>query len=73
MDEGIVKLFDEAAISKEIKLTFLELLAFLDKEKKEMSTAVKAAAAKCALTCFSGDLNEPIPAIVLYVLSCSRI
>jgi hypothetical protein len=46
-------------------LTFLDLIAFLDKENKNLSNEIQEASAKCALTSFSGDLNEPLPAIVL--------
>jgi FKBP12-rapamycin complex-associated protein len=53
------------SINKEIKLTFLDLIAFLNKEKTPRSDEVQAAAARCALNSFRGDLNEPLPAIVL--------
>jgi hypothetical protein len=53
-------------------LTFLDLIAFLDKENKNLSDEVQEASAKCALTRFSGDLNEPLPAIVLYVYATQR-
>ena len=67
VDQAIINIFLDASIWGEIKLTFLDLIAFLDKENKNLSEEVQAASAKCALTRFSGDLNEPLPAIVLYV------
>lgn len=65
VDEAIINLFLDIAIGKEIKLTFLDLVEFLNKENKALPKQVKDAASKCALTSFSGDLNEPLPAIVL--------
>lgn len=70
MDQAIVKIFEEPSMNKDIKLTFLELLAFLNKEKKHVGQSVQAAAAKCALGSFAGDLNDPVPAIALYVVVC---
>jgi FKBP12-rapamycin complex-associated protein len=65
VDEAIINIFLDITIGKEIKLTFLDLIAYLQKENKSISKEVLAASAKCALTSFSGDLNEPLPAIVL--------
>jgi FKBP12-rapamycin complex-associated protein len=65
VDQAIIKIFKEPGISKEIKLTFLELLALLNKEKKPIGEPIQEAAAHCALGSFAGDLNEPIPAIAL--------
>jgi FKBP12-rapamycin complex-associated protein len=65
VDEAIINIFHDISIGGEIKLTFLDLIAFLDKENKNLSNEVQEASAKCALTSFSGDLNEPLPAIVL--------
>lgn len=65
VDQAIIKIFEGPNISKEIKLTFLELLALLSKEKKPIGQPVQDAAAKCALGSLDGDLNDPIPAIAL--------
>lgn len=61
-----MELFSLPHISQEIKLTFLDLLSFFDKEKRSLSDEIHAAAKTCALTNFGGDLNQPIPAIVLW-------
>lgn len=65
VDQALVRLLEDELITKDIKLTFLELLALFGKEKKPIPTSVAAAAAKCALSHFSGELNDPTPAIVL--------
>ena len=65
VDEAIINIFLDNSIGGEIKLTFLDLIAFLDKEHKDLPNEVHMASAKCALTSFSGDLNESLPAIVL--------
>jgi FKBP12-rapamycin complex-associated protein len=65
VDEAIINIFLDITIGKEIKLTFLDLIAYLQKENKSISKEVLGSSAKCALTSFSGDLNEPLPAIVL--------
>jgi FKBP12-rapamycin complex-associated protein len=61
-----VEIFSLPVISNEIKLTSLDLLAFLEKEKKLLADEIRSAAKTCALLDFQGDLNRPIPAIVLW-------
>jgi hypothetical protein len=54
-------------VSKDISACFLELLAFLHKEKQEMPAKMLEAAKECAIGGFlkDGDLGSQVPAIVV--------
>ncbi|EIW71794.1 hypothetical protein TREMEDRAFT_67963 [Tremella mesenterica DSM 1558] len=72
VDDTLERLFSDMSVSKDIVLTFLDLLAFLHKERHPMPTRVLDAARTCALerwkedTNSLGDLKQPVPAIVIW-------
>ncbi|ORY33953.1 hypothetical protein BCR39DRAFT_463113 [Naematelia encephala] len=63
---AMMRIFNDVTSSKDVTLIFLELMAFFDKERKRLPTAVYEAAKRCALTRFEGGLNEQVPVIALW-------
>lgn len=66
MDASLVRLLSDSLVSREILGVLLDLVAFFDKEKRELPAPVSDAAKKCALTKFRGELHQGLPATVLW-------
>lgn len=67
VDEAIISLLSDGSVNRDISLCFLELIAFLHKEKQEVSPEMYEAAKRCAMVQYvgNGDLEAPIPAVIL--------
>jgi len=65
VDNALVSILTDGGVSREIHLVLLELVAMFSKEKRDFPANVTDAAKTCALTAFSGDLDEPVPAMTL--------
>ncbi|OWZ32832.1 phosphatidylinositol 3-kinase [Cryptococcus neoformans AD2-60a] len=69
VDETIISLLSDKAVSKEILITFLDLLAFCTKDTTPyFSPKVFEVAKMCALQCFHGGLNQKLPGVVLWYI-----
>ncbi|RSH90651.1 hypothetical protein EHS25_001256 [Saitozyma podzolica] len=68
VDEAIISLLSDGSVNRDISLCFLELIAFLHKEKQEVSPEMYDAAKRCAMVQYvgNGDLEAPIPAVILW-------
>jgi len=67
VDNALVRLLRDTSLNKDILCVLLELVAFFDKEARELPQVVLDAAKTCALHSFAGDVREPLPAIALSV------
>ena len=67
MDDVLVRLLSDPTLSKDILCVLLELVAFFDKEARELPSKIQDAAKACALGFFKGELDQPVPAITLCV------
>lgn len=65
VDMALVRLFSDATVSREIVAVFLDLLAFFNKERRTLPSAVLDAAKRSAEAHFSGELHQGVPAIAL--------
>jgi FKBP12-rapamycin complex-associated protein len=68
VDKTLIRLLADPITSKAIVEVILELLIFLQKEKKEMPMEVLKAATACAMSDL-GDLHGILPAASLLVSS----
>ncbi|WWD22809.1 hypothetical protein CI109_107303 [Kwoniella shandongensis] len=68
VDDQLVSLLSDNEISKDIAVAILDLLAFFDKNKVQVSPKVLDMARSSALTHFQGALNQPLPGIVLWYI-----
>ncbi|KAK4689267.1 hypothetical protein P7C73_g843, partial [Tremellales sp. Uapishka_1] len=66
IDDALIQLFSDTTLSQDIGKELLNLLAFFDKEGMKVPDSVLEAAKICALSNFKGDLNQPLPGIVLW-------
>lgn len=67
MDNALVQLLSDPTLNKDIPCVLLELVAFFDKEARELPSKILDAAKTCALGFFKGELDQPVPAITLCV------
>ncbi|KAE8538261.1 hypothetical protein D1P53_005601 [Cryptococcus gattii VGV] len=69
VDEAIISLLSDKTVSKNIFITFLDLLAFCTKDTTPyFSPKVFEAAKMCALQCFHGGLNQTLPGVILWYI-----
>ncbi|WVR03316.1 hypothetical protein IAU60_000307 [Kwoniella sp. DSM 27419] len=68
VNSTLVKILRDHDLSKKVHTTLLELIAFFNKDKQQLSPLVHQAATCCALTHYQGGLNKALPGIALWYM-----
>lgn len=67
VDDALAAILTDESVTRDILCVLLELVAFFNKEERDFPPNVIEAARDCALRAFQGDLDEPVPALTLWV------